>query len=92
MSWIGTPKLEECGINHLVERFRVTYLIFRSGDDDSAATDLETIMAELRQRPPEQTSPFHGYLEEFMHQVAAEENYELAAIYRDMSKVYLRCL
>ena len=63
MIWIGTQKLTECGINNLVDRFRVTYLIVRSGDDAFAFHDLEDIMTELRQRPSEQTSPFVAYLE-----------------------------
>ena len=92
MHWIGDLPLEICGVNHLVDRFRVTYLILRNGDDGSSADDLESIITELRQRPPERTSPFYGYLEEFMHRAAAEELYELASLYRDMLHHYLRCL
>ena len=90
MHWIGDLPLDRCGVNYLVDRFRVTYLILRSGD--SSSDDLEHIITELRQRPPEQTSPFYGYLKEFMHRAATAGHYEIAALYHDMSQVYLRCL
>jgi len=95
MSWIGIIQYVEkidmsttvCGENLLVNRFRVTFILARSGDGD-ATKELEEIVAELASRDIAITRQLRPYLARCIKEAVQEERYEHATVCRDMLALY----
>jgi|GEM_PF-3884706 len=69
MTWLHESSLAAYGTNRLVDHFRVTFLLARSGNED-ASQKLELIVTELASRDIEETSHCQAHLVRFREKAA----------------------
>ena len=86
MSWSVPLKIEELGVQRLVDVFRGTY--FKSRRNLEYVPELEHIVQELARRPLRETIRFVPYLTRLMRDAAKKEEFVAAGLYRDMILYY----